>query len=117
MPKILVVDDDKSILTVFNKILIRNGYAVEVANSYAEAFQLDEHERFDAAIMDIVLPDGNGIYLIQKLKVKRPNLLRIMVSGSPTKLAEAKELKAGDAYFLKPVNLSQLVETLKVNLG
>ncbi len=117
MFNILIVDDDVAVLDVFTRFLLRKGYYVKVARSYEDASQLDENERFDAAIMDIILPDGNGIYLIQKLKVKRPKLFKIMISGSPSKLNEAKELRAGDVYFLKPVKLSQLVETLNKHLG
>ncbi len=116
MSKILVVDDDKSILHVYRRVLLRYGYSVEVAESYKEASKLAESACFDAAILDTVLPDGSGVDLAVRLTTDRAKVLRIIVTGSLSRLEEAKNLEVGDAYFLKPVDPSKLLETIKNNL-
>ncbi len=115
MSKILVVDDHTPTLKIYEKILSKAGHCVEAAENLEKATRLVESESFDAAIMDVFLPDGNGIDLAKRLKTGSPKTLRIVNTGSQTWLDIAKEEKAADAYFLKPVNLPKLLEIIKDN--
>jgi len=65
---ILVVDDDKSILRTFTRILQKSGYEIEVAETGKEAMEKAEGRHYDLALVDIRLPDMDGTELLAKLK-------------------------------------------------
>ena len=65
---ILVVDDDKSILRTFTRILQKSGYEIDVAETGKEAVEKAENHHYDFALVDIRLPDMDGTDLLAKLK-------------------------------------------------
>jgi len=66
--KVLVVDDDKSILKAFTRILSKNGYAVDIASTAGEALEKIASNRYDVTLLDIRLPDMEGTDLLQKIQ-------------------------------------------------
>ena len=66
--RVLFVDDSKSIVTYYSRVLSRNGYEVETAYSVKEAYELAQEKEFDIAIVDYFMPDENGYVLCQKLR-------------------------------------------------
>src|SRR6187549_197864 len=93
--RILVVDDEPDLRTLYELTLLREGYRVEAAGTLAEAWQLLEERKFDAIITDMRLPDGLGLELLQRIAAQqRAERCVVMTAyGSAENAVEA--LKAG----------------------
>ncbi len=115
---VLVVDDDKSILRTFTRILQRAGYETETAENGKEALEKIHARNFDIALVDVVLGDSNGLDLLPKIEENSPKTVKIMITGADTYEHRDEACKNGaDAYLTKPVNpvmlLSVFAEKLK----
>lgn len=106
--RILVVDDEPDLRTLYELTLLREGYRVDAAASVGEAWQLMEQQRFDAVITDMRLPDGLGLELLQRMAAQqRPERCVVMTAyGSAENAVEALKAGAFD-YLTKPVDLKQ----------
>ena len=114
---ILVVDDDKSILRTFTRILQKNGYEIDVAETGKEAIEKTEARRYDLALIDIRLPDMDGTDLLVKMKKPLQNTIKIMITGFPSLESGVKALDEGaDAYLVKPVKPEDLLMLIEEKL-
>jgi DNA-binding response OmpR family regulator len=114
---ILVVDDDKSILRTFTRILQKSGYEIDVAETGKEAMERAENNHFDLALVDIRLPDMDGTDLLAKLKKQLQHTVKIMITGFPSLETGVKALDEGaDAYLVKPVKPQELLMLLDEKL-
>ena len=85
MPKeILIVDDDKSILRTFTRILQKQGYKIDTAETGKEAIEKADKNHYDLALVDIRLPDMDGTELLAKMKTQLQNTIKIMITGFPS---------------------------------
>ena len=115
---ILVVDDDKSILRTFARILQKNGYEIETAETGKEAMEKADNRNYDLALVDIRLPDMDGTDLLAKLKKQLLNTVKIMITGFPSLESGVKALDEGaDAYLVKPVKPQELLVLLEEKLN
>ncbi|MDQ1279402.1 MAG: two-component system, NtrC family, response regulator HydG [Thermoproteota archaeon] len=114
--KILVIDDEKSIVDIFRLIFLKAGYDVKVAESCEEALRIARSECFDIALIDISLPDGNGLELAKRMDEEGLTMAKVFISGLSSKADEAEALKRGCAYLLKPVHPLTLLEVIKDTL-
>jgi DNA-binding response OmpR family regulator len=111
---ILVVDDDKSILRTFTRILQKSGYEIDVAETGSEAMEKAENQHYDLALVDIRLPDMDGTDLLAKLKKQLQNTVKIIITGFPSLETGVKALDEGaDAYLVKPVKPQELLLLLE----
>ena len=115
---VLVVDDDKSILRTFTRILQRAGYQTETAGNGKEALEKIQTRNYDIALVDIILGDSSGLDLLPKIEENSPKTVKIMITGVDTTEKRDEACKNGaDAYLTKPVNpitlLSVFAEKLK----
>jgi DNA-binding NtrC family response regulator len=116
-PKILVVDDDETIRTTMKAILQDEGYAVDLAGTGKEAIQKTTEKNYNVALLDIRLPDMEGVELLKLLKDGIPRTRKIMVTGYPSMQNAISALnKNADAYLLKPVDVEKLLATVKQQL-
>jgi DNA-binding NtrC family response regulator len=114
---ILVVDDDENIRKTLSAILKNEGYAVDVAQNGNEAVKKTEASAYNVALIDIRLPDMEGIELLKKMKNTVPKTRKIIITGYPTlKNAIAAVNKQADAYLMKPVDMDKLLETIREQL-
>jgi DNA-binding response OmpR family regulator len=114
---ILVVDDDKSILRTFSRILQKNGYEIDVAETGKEAMQKADSRHYDLALVDIRLPDMDGTDLLARMKKPLENTVKIMITGFPSLESGVKALDEGaDAYLVKPVKPEELLMLIKEKL-
>jgi two-component system response regulator PilR (NtrC family) len=106
--RILVVDDEPDLRTLYELTLLREGYRVETAESCAQALQCLGEQRFDVVITDMRLPDGLGLDLIRQLKIdQRPERCVVITAyGSADNAVESLKAGAFD-YLTKPVDLKQ----------
>jgi two-component system response regulator AtoC len=114
---ILVVDDDKSILRTFTRILQKNGYEIDAVETGKEAIEKADMHHYDLALVDIKLPDMDGTDLLAKMKEPLQNTVKIMVTGFPSVESGVKALDEGaDAYLVKPVKPEELLMLIEEKL-
>ena len=117
MKKILVVDDDRSILLSFTRILERNGYEIETAETGKEALGKAKNQQYDLVLLDLRLPDILGTDLLVKAKKKFQKTAVIMITGFPSLKSGVKALEMGvDAYLTKPVQPMELLSVIEDKL-
>ena len=103
--QILHVDDDPDIRLLISASLQDFGYVVATAGTNTEALELAEKIKFDLFILDVRLPDGNGIELCQKVNELQPNSPVLYYSAYASDEEQEAALSiAGDAYLKKPVS-------------
>jgi len=116
-PKILVIDDDKSIRKIFRINLEEEGYIIDLAESGEEALRKVENQRYNLALIDIKLGDMEGTDLLESFQEKAPQMKKIIVTGFPSLQNAIQALNRGaDAYILKPVKIDQLLEIIEEQL-
>ena len=109
---ILAVDDEEDILETIEDILVEA--TVDTATTYESASQKIKENRYDLAILDILLPDMNGKAVYPFLMEARPNLKVIVCSGYSLEGPAQEILDAGAQGFVqKPFSLSTLSEKLQ----
>ncbi len=106
--RILVVDDEPDLRKLYELSLLREGYAVDTAESLAQAHAYLMEGEFDVVITDMRLPDGLGMELIRKIKAlhRREYCVVITAYGSAENAVESLKAGAFD-YLTKPVDLKQ----------
>ena len=120
-PRLLVVDDEPDLRTLYELTLIREGYDVECADSVEEGWAL-LHSRgpggYQLVITDMRLPDGNGLDLLRRMEEagRREKAIVITAYGSPENAVEALKAGAYD-YLTKPVDLRQFRAAVASALG
>lgn len=115
---ILVVDDDKSILRTFSRILQKNGYEIDTAETGKEAIEKANSRHYALALVDFKLPDIDGPDLLAKMKRPLQNTIKIMITGFPSLESGIKALDQGaDAYLVKPVKPEELLMLIQEKLN
>lgn len=112
--KILLVEDDKDLREVTRRSLEKERYVVEVAPDYRTALQKIEDYDYDCILLDIMLPDGCGLSLLEVLKKmqKRENVIILSAKDSVEDKVKGLELGADD-YLPKPFHLVELNARIK----
>lgn len=115
--RILIVDDDESIRKILSTILEDEGYVVETAENGREAIDKSTMTFYNLALIDVRLPDIEGVTLLARLKETVPRMRKIIITGFPTiqNAIEAVNNKA-DGYMLKPFEISKILETIREQL-
>ena len=116
-PKILVIDDEKSLRFTFQRFLSDEGYEVDTAADYEEACQCIDQDGYEVVFSDILLGDKTGIDVLRAIKEKVPLCPVIMVTGYPNieTASEALRLGAFD-YISKPVVKKDLLQVARAAL-
>ena len=115
--RILVIDDDKSILRAFTRILQKSGYEVDAAETGKEAIEKAETGRYDLALVDVRLPDMDGTDLLCRMQKTMCDAVKIMITGFPSLENGVKALDEGaDAYLVKPVKPEELLMLIEEKL-
>jgi DNA-binding response OmpR family regulator len=100
----LVVDDDRTLTLLVRRLLEEEGYAVDTAERLEEGRMLAMVNDYDAIVLDLVLPDGNGIPLIQTLRSDGKKTPIIVLTGTADSTVTVRALDAGaDDYLIKPI--------------
>lgn len=115
--RILIIDDDENIRKVLQTILEDEGYVTESAETAKKGIQKSEEAFFNLAMIDVRLPDMQGIELLSKLRETKPKMRKLIVTGYPTlQNAVAAVNKGADAYIMKPFDVEKILSTIKEQL-
>jgi DNA-binding NtrC family response regulator len=115
--RILIVDDDENIRKVLMAILEDKGYQMEAVGSAKEAIKRTDKKFYNLALIDIRLPDMEGIDLLMKIRETTPRMRKIIITGYPT-LQNAVDAvnKGADAYVTKPFDVERVLNTISEQL-
>ena len=115
--RILVIDDDENIRKVIKTILEDEGYVIDTAETAKIGIEKSQKGFYNLALIDVRLPDMEGIELLSKLRDTKPKMRKIIVTGYPTlQNAVAAVNKGADAYVMKPFDVEKLLLTIKEQL-
>ena len=116
--KLLVVDDEPDLRTLYELTLLREGYDVDSAGSVEEALLRLSEQPYHAVITDMRLPDGTGLDLLHRLEAtgRAEKAIVITAYGSAENAVEALKAGAFD-YLTKPVDLRQFRSVVASALG
>jgi DNA-binding response OmpR family regulator len=116
MAKILVIDDEPSILIMIKKMLEREGHLVDTAANGRVGTELFEKNNHDLIITDIIMPQKEGLEIILELRKKHPKLKIVAISGGgrigPEGYLPSAKLFGADMVFQKPLIKNEFVEAI-----
>jgi len=115
--RILVVDDDRRLCTIVKRGLLEEAYAVDLAYDGEEGEYLAEVNPYDLIILDIMLPNKDGIQVCRELRAKKVNTPILMLTAKDTVEDRVKGLDTGaDDYLIKPFAFSELLARVRALL-
>ena len=112
--KILIIEDDSSLREIIERGLLGEGYVVETASSFAEAGDKIAGYSYDCILLDIMLPDGNGLRLLEHIKSLKKSDHVIIISARDSLDDKVTGLDLGaDDYLAKPFYMAELSARIK----
>lgn len=115
--RVLVADDEKPIAEHLRKGLVEAGYAVDIAADGAEALWLAENTPYDAIVMDVMMPEKDGILAVRQMRRKGIRTPVIFLTARHGLEDRVRGLDAGaDDYLAKPFSLVELLARLRALL-
>ena len=114
MIRVLIVDDEEQLVDAFKKKLSREGFTVSSAFTAREALAIVKKHTFDVCVLDIRLPDMDGVDLLKSIKKNEPNLEIIMLTGHASVDTAIQSMKLGAYdYLSKPCKLTELSNVIQ----
>ena len=111
---ILIVDDDESMRKTMSLVLGKKGYETETAGTGQEAIEKARKRFFNLVLLDIKLPDIEGLELLGPLKEMYPDMVTIMATAYASVETAIKALNEGaSAYITKPFNMDEVLATVR----
>ncbi len=117
MARIIVIDDDEQIRDMLRLMLERAGYNVTTATNGDEGLKLQEKEKADLVITDILMPVQEGIGTIYELRHNYPEVKIIAISGgggygTPSHYVDMAKKIGAHRVFMKPFDTQQMLDTV-----
>ncbi len=117
-PRLLVVDDEWTVIELFSSFLSSKGYQVTAAYNGRDALDLFNSQPFDLVLADLRMPNMNGLSLLEEMKKIHPQVPVVMISGYGDVETVVKALKLGAENFLtKPVDMDDLERVVEQSLA
>ena len=112
--KILIIEDEPSLMEIMSQYLNKERYLVECAQTASQARDKLASYNYDCILLDIMLPDGNGLQILEELKAqkKKENVIIISAKDSINDKVIGLDMGADD-YLAKPFHLSELSARIK----
>jgi PAS domain S-box-containing protein len=112
--RILIVDDDETTCKSLTLIFEKKGYTTETAGTGREALDKAQHTAFNLALLDLRLPDVDGVELISPLKDMQPDMALIMVTGyASVKTAVRAANEGASGFITKPVDMDEVLAKVR----
>jgi len=115
---VLIVEDNQDLVIGLQDLLHHDGYAVTVAGTVAGAIELVRAQRFNAILLDLGLPDGDGLEVLKETRRRDPSLPVVIVTAHISQDRTVGSLTEGAfAYLTKPYHREELRQTLRRAIG
>ena len=112
--KVLLVDDEKEFLDLLGERMSARGMEVKKTTSAADALEMTEKQTFDAIVLDLMMPEMDGIQVLKTLKAKHPELQVILLTGHGSIEKGVEAMRQGAMDFIeKPADLEVLTQKIK----
>ncbi|HID07104.1 MAG TPA: HD domain-containing protein [Armatimonadetes bacterium] len=113
-PFAILVEDDEDVAELCKRVLQRLRFRVWHAKSIADAKKILEEQRFGLAVIDLVLPDGNGLDLLEAMRAENPTLTTVIITGHPTRdhILRALQLSC-EAFLIKTFTANEFYVTIQ----
>jgi len=112
--KVLIVDDEEDFLNIISDRLTARDMNVSTASSAKDALRQIDEESYDAVVLDLMMPEIDGLEALKIMKEKNPDLQVILLTGHATVEKGIEAMKLGAMDLLeKPADLSAIVERIK----
>src|SRR3989344_7562700 len=112
--KILIIEDDQTLAKNLKEVLVKDGFAVDVAYSRESGLVEIEVNEYDCVVLDINLPDGSGFDLLSELRRKENQTPIIIVTARGEVEDKVKGLNLGaDDYVPKPIDTNELIARIR----
>ncbi len=112
--RILAIDDDQFFRKLYEGIMLSEGFFIKTVDNGKEGKDLLKKEAFDIVMVDMVMPDWDGIRTIEEIRKISPKQNIIMVTNSTDLETAVEAMKSGASeYILKPINSDQLLDTIR----
>ncbi|MGH3436912.1 MAG: response regulator transcription factor [Sciscionella sp.] len=117
MSRLMVVEDDATIGEVLDSSLRAHGHEVDWLGSGRDAVKLAGERDFDLVLLDLGLPDLDGVEVCRQLRAKQPGCVLVILTARQDEMDVVVGLEAGaDDYLTKPVRLTELLARLRAHL-
>jgi len=111
---VLLIDDEKEFLDTLSERMQARGMNVSTSTSPVDALHKVENQHFDAIILDMMMPEMDGLEALVRLKEKNPDMQIILLTGHATVDKGVEAMKLGATDFLeKPIDIKVLSEKIK----
>ncbi len=112
--RILVVDDEKLILELCRRILVKKGYQVKTASNGGDALKVIKQNQFNIFVTDIKMPGMDGLQLIGEVKKYRPDIIPMIITAHGTIDTAIESLKLGVmGFIIKPFTPNTLLISIE----
>jgi DNA-binding response OmpR family regulator len=117
MSRLLVVEDDLQIGTLLESALRANGHTVAWARTGADAIDLVDRQSFELVLLDLGLPDMDGVQVCREIRLREPDCVLVMLTARRDEMDVIVGLEAGaDDYLTKPFGLTELLARVRAHL-
>jgi signal transduction histidine kinase/CheY-like chemotaxis protein len=112
--RILVVDDEPTVLSVIERVLQQSGYDVTVCTGGQQALSYYASNRFDLVLLDVMMPDLDGVEILQRLRAAHPTARVMLMTGHAEENVQARLLDFSDVPVIsKPFLPNELIEEVQ----
>ena len=112
--RVLLVDDEQDFLEALAERMRVRGLEVTTTTSTLDALNMAESESYDVIVMDLMMPEMEGLEALKTLKDQKPEIQIILLTGYATREIEAEALKLGAVDLIeKPADVGRLIEKIK----
>ncbi len=116
--KTLVVDDDETFRRIIARALSKRGYDVETARDFDEARVAIERVSHDFAVVDLRMPGGSGLALVERLRLRNPAVRTVVLTGYASVATAVEAIKLGATHYLpKPADADEIVAAFGRHTG
>lgn len=117
MTTLMLLEDDRSLIDGLDYVLRKEGYALDVATTLAEAQTLLMEQSYDLLLLDLTLPDGNGLSVCEQMRAKGSTVPIIFLTAMDEEVQVIRALDGGgDDYITKPFKLGELCSRIRAQL-
>lgn len=108
--RLLLVDDDEVFVEILARALGKRGFAVETAREFQDALTVIGLRRHDFAVVDLKMPGGSGLALVERLKQRNPAIRIVVLTGFASVATAVEAIKLGATHYLaKPADADEIV--------